>query len=1288
MVLLAVFSFGTHLFAQCDVSEDFDAYANNDIPTDWSMITNTNGTSSVYGKVQTSNQAPTPLRFFRIYNGDATSGDLIFVAPQVAATSDGNHRVKFWLQGTPTSELELGTIDTNDETGTFSLITNFSLSNDWVYYEINIPAGTNQYLAFKHNMGDVYDQINIDSVCLQEIPTCLEVSDIALSNPTITTLDLNWNESGTGEDNWEYVVQEVGGGIPTANGTSYSSTSATPSVTVTGLDMDTDYEAYVRSDCGAGDYGEWIYTGNTQRTNCGLLTDNFCEDWEGIDDNTVPFCWTVYDDPATSGHAYVDYEYTHSKNMFELFFGYNTVLGDIVAISPDATFAMDGAHRINFTAGGSTNVPDLLEVGTIDTAGNFVLLTTITPTADRDTQYLVDLPNNDHVSFAFRHGGTVNKYIWINTVCVEDIPSCLEVNDVTASNVQYDSADISWTASGSEETTWEYLVQETNLPAPDVTVNGTEIMTTSVAVPLSQNTSYIAYVRAKCDATDFGAWIASTAFTSACDSYVAEYHDSFEGVNVNSEEIKPCWSVFDTTNGDLKTFATSYGIEPTEGSLMLRFYFATSADPEGLALISPEFTDITIDKQLRFKMNKRTGNESEFDLIVGTVADPNDMSTFTVLDNTSLNETSIVADTWTEFTLDFSSYDTSLDHHYVVFKPQHSGTGSSLYLFMDEFSYEFNPTQVFNDEVVTANVLTASDDYTCNNAITGDYSGATQSTEFPCTSSAYENYNDLWYRFTPTESGEYAFALESVSGDPMNMFIFEGSSVELIPLSSGCSTSHSSKSLEAGVTYFVSIASEVPTAQFSLCVYKFPEVPTNDEISNPNVLLESEDNTCNNIMNGYTASASHSSDSACAQATVDVWYTFVPAETGEYTFRRRLLNGSAVTGVSIYSGTPGNLTALTSCGSQQVLADLVQGEQYYVAVSSSETSIPMYFTLCAYKSPPAPENDVCDTPTVLTVGTTFEENVLVGTNISATIDLENTPFPNCGTLEFEEYGRDVWFEVIVPESGTFVVETRFEDDSLLTDTVVETYTGDCGLTTLEPFTYILPAGTETHCSEQFVIGGNPFAGMTFTDKQPGETVLVRVWGWARQFGNFRISAYDPTETCLYPTDVEISDITESTATISWSEVVPAPVGGYEYLVQLADTGYPGTNSGVITSNTTVLVENLELGTDYEVYVKSICAANESAWDGPFPFTTQTLGVTDFTLENFNFYPNPVSNVLHVSYTEDIKNVRVYSLTGKLLFTEAIQATTGTINMSGLSSGLYLLEAQTNTSNLVFKVFVK
>jgi hypothetical protein len=1278
ILLICLLSFGQFLNAQCEIEENFDIYSNGDIPTNWTMINNTNGTSNVYGQVTSNPAAPSPGKYFRMYSGNATTGDLIFISPQNATTSDGNHRLKFYSQGTTESNLIVGTTDVGDGSGTFTTVITIPLlgtsNSDWESHEIVIPLGTDEFIFFQHDLGSTNDQVNIDSVCLEPIPTCLEVSDIVMSNPTQTTVDLTWNESNSNEDNWEYVVQEVGTGVPATNGTAYTSTSTTPSLTVDNLQMDTEYEAYVRADCGGGDYGAWILAAATLRTDCGIITMNFCDDFAGIPDNTVPFCWSVEDDPATSGHAYVDYEFSYSKNMFELYV-VSTTVGEITAISPNITYATDGTHRLRFKAGASDDTPDLLEVGTIDAGGAFVMITSLTLNSDRETEYLIDLPNNGHAHYAFRHGGTINKFVWINEVCIEDIPSCLEVSDVVAGNVQYNSADISWTTSGSGEAAWEYLLQESSIPAPDPTMSGTEVNTNSVSVPLNQNTAYIAYVRAKCAATDFGAWIASEEFTSACSSFVAEYNDGFEGVNVSGEEIKPCWSVFDTTNGDFRTYGNTFGINPFEGNLQLRLYFPSSADPEGLVLISPEFADLNIDKQIRFRMNKRAGNEADMNIVIGTVADPTNMASFQVIDDTSLNQATVIAETWTEFTIDFTNYDQNLAHKYIAIKPQHSGTGSTQYVFMDDFNYEYNPVEGFNDDPLSSNVLELSTDYTCNNAETGDFTGATQSADFPCTAPIYSGFNDLWYRFTPSESGEYAFATENVTGEDVSMFVFEGYAGNFTSLSGGCSTRYTIENLNAGQTYFVSVASDVATALYSLCVYKMPEVPANDEPSGAFSIIESNNNFCNNAVAGYTASSTHSSDSQCAAATNDVWYTFVPNNTANYTFRRDIINGGGVTSVSVYEGTPGNLTQLTElCTSYLQTVDLIAGETYYVAVSSSATSIPVYFELCVYQSPPAPSNDECSAPIPLTAGIDFNSSFIIGDNTSATRN-PNDPNPSCDNLEFTEKGKDVWYTVQIPDSGRLVLETKTNNDPYLNDPGMQAYLGPCNdLNSLV-------------CSSDE--GDGFFNYIELTNMQPGTEILVRVWGRVGTFGTYKIAAYDDSPVCSFPTDIEVTDISPESALLSWTAPNPSPVGGYEYIVLPAGSVYPGGATGTATTATQVLLEGLDPETSYDVYVKSLCGTNGSAWEGPITFTTTViLGNTDFNAQKLVYYPNPVTDILQVSFPETINTITIYNLTGQVLQQTRIEATEGQINMSQLSTGMYLLEAETDNGRIPFKVFVK
>jgi hypothetical protein len=206
--------------------------------------------------------------------------------------------------------------------------------------------------------------------------------------------------------------------------------------------------------------------------------------------------------------------------------------------------------------------------------------------------------------------------------------------------------------------------------------------------------------------------------------------------------------------------------------------------------------------------------------------------------------------------------------------------------------------------------------------------------------------------------------------------------------------------------------------------------------------------------------------------------------------------------------------------------------------------------------------------------------------------------------------------------------------------------------------------------------------------EPGSEILVRAWGFAGTYGYFKIAAYDDSPTCASPTDISVDEITETTALLTWTAPSPAPTDGYQYIVQLAGTGYPGAGTGVPTSQTQAVLDNLMPDTDYEVYVKSICTANGSAWEGPILFTTQvTVGITDHEAASFKFYPNPVKDVLNISCKGFIKQVTIYNLAGQKVYNTEINNTSGEINMAHLASGFYLVEANVDSELIRFKVIV-
>tara|TARA_R110002110_G_scaffold95109_9_gene245856 strand:+ start:615 stop:1577 length:963 start_codon:yes stop_codon:yes gene_type:complete len=85
---------------------------------------------------------------------------------------------------------------------------------------------------------------------------------------------------------------------------------------------------------------------------------------------------------------------------------------------------------------------------------------------------------------------------------------------------------------------------------------------------------------------------------------------------------------------------------------------------------------------------------------------------------------------------------------------------------------------------------------------------------------------------------------------------------------------------------------------------------------------------------------------------------------------------------------------------------------------------------------------------------------------------------------------------------------------------------------------------------------------------------------------------------------------------------------------------------------------------------SISADNEYYTDD-FNFGDQIIAnVEENTLANFSVYPNPANDEVNILFNEDIEEVRIYDLSGKLLlsgFSERV------VDVSVLATGLYFIE---------------
>ncbi|NMH26523.1 fibronectin type III domain-containing protein, partial [Flavobacterium silvaticum] len=306
---------------------------------------------------------------------------------------------------------------------------------------------------------------------------------------------------------------------------------------------------------------------------------------------------------------------------------------------------------------------------------------------------------------------------------------------------------------------------------------------------------------------------------------------------------------------------------------------------------------------------------------------------------------------------------------------------------------------------------------------------------------------------------------------------------------------------------------------------------------------------------------------ASTTSTRNIWYSFTGSGAPQ-SVTVSLCGSSYDTAILVATGTSGNLTYIAgnddSCGNQSELNFTSDGTTtYYIMVRGYGDFSYGAFTMavtCAAACTPVASNDDCTSPIAATVGTT----PLATNNSCATPSTQS--YPTCGS-QFASY-YDTWYSF---NSGT---NTVLEFSTLGTSPVVvgyAVYSGTCtGL-------------TQVGCSTTGAAGNVTLTANT--------NYLVRAFSTSPTArGNFNLLIKVP---CLPPTGLTASNVTATTADLSWTAPATAPGSGYEYAVTTSSTP---PASGTATSATSYAASGLTGGTFYYLHVRSVCGAGDfSPW---------------------------------------------------------------------------------------------
>ncbi|MEC5166662.1 hypothetical protein RCH18_002409 [Flavobacterium sp. PL11] len=109
----------------------------------------------------------------------------------------------------------------------------------------------------------------------------------------------------------------------------------------------------------------------------------------------------------------------------------------------------------------------------------------------------------------------------------------------------------------------------------------------------------------------------------------------------------------------------------------------------------------------------------------------------------------------------------------------------------------------------------------------------------------------------------------------------------------------------------------------------------------------------------------------------------------------------------------------------------------------------------------------------------------------------------------------------------------------------------------------------------------------------------------------------------------------------------------------------------------------EVTVDIDEEIRSTTAPNMGADE-----FTNTLSAKSFTNSIINFYPNPVIDYININHANDIESIEIYNVLGQKIPNSTWNAASGLLDMSNLTSGVYIVKLQSASEVQSIKVIKK
>ena len=709
-------------------SEDFDKYASGagNLPNCWEGFTV--GSTTKYPYVYSTAKKDGKNGFY-LYRTTAISSYAV-LPPLDAPISDlmlsfdyrnaSTSYVAYFIVGVATDVTSAEGIDS-----TLTVIDSVEIAaykapdNVWHYYSNTLDAyiGQGGYLVLVAPKADKTANnacVYLDNLYIEKAPTCFRPINFQMLTASTSSVTLSWTPYGK-ETAWDVAYVAAGGKVEDATVVTVDSTVAT----IAALQHSTDYDFYVRANCGNGEVSNWT---DPLTINTLYLVELADANWN-FDDYT-----TQYQSPLNTGATYknekgwlvgnkkapttvgnVPYNRKNTYNSTSGTITNHYAKSDSCAMYIASTSANDGAYAIMpeinanydslqlrffgraiYATGSKVENRDSVYYNAYSkgTYKHAVMIGTVTDPYDLSTfELLLDYTfktvedadktiivedghweevvvplygaKGKYIVFLSEYGAT--NYVNIDDVVVEKETGCATPTALTVDTITATSATISWKSSKSQwkvqaiATENDSIVDEAVVTAPTWTTNA-----------LDQVTEYKLVVSAICGDNDFSK-SNQVMITTPC-LPVADYEDFMVDFETNlvqlavANQVPGCWDAGQLVVGGTSTSYVPKAMFNTATYQYSRNRKETNTEAAALRLYnySTTYTDsYVVLPEMNFDMDSvslhfwaRVGyyftntysteksrnrlynaiNKYQRTIVIGAVADIEDLSTFVPLD--------------------------------------------------------------------------------------------------------------------------------------------------------------------------------------------------------------------------------------------------------------------------------------------------------------------------------------------------------------------------------------------------------------------------------------------------------------------------------------------------------------------------------------------------------------------------------------------------------------------------------------------------------------------------------